>query len=145
MPFVTAPWWMLSSSSSSVQMVFTRKILTNPRDQEGENALCSPLPWQPCPGTHQRATCTGWVSLLRDSAQGEESHDPGWSTPIMNICWCLSVWEQMHFVLKYSHALILTQPCTQTPEARACAANMQLCGYDVIDFLRWLEAATASD
>lgn len=79
------------------------------------------------------------------SAQGEESHDPCWSTPIMNICWHLSIWEQMHFVLKYSHALIIAQACAQTPEAHASAANMQLCGDDVIDFLHWLEAATSSD
>lgn len=26
-------------------------------------------------------------------------------------------------------------------ESRASAGNMQLCGYDVIDFLHWLEAA----
>lgn len=33
-----------------------------------------------------------------------------------------------------------TQACTKAPEARASAGNMQLCGYDVIDFLHWLEA-----
>lgn len=51
----------------------------------------------------------------------------------------------MHFVLKHSHALILARACAQTPEAHASAANMQLCGDDVIDFLHWLEAATPSD
>lgn len=51
----------------------------------------------------------------------------------------------MHFVLKYSHALILAQACTQTSAAHASAANMQLCGDDVIDFLHWLEAPMPSD
>lgn len=37
-----------SSSSSSVQMTFTRKMHENPWEQEGENALCSPPPWPPC-------------------------------------------------------------------------------------------------
>ncbi len=31
--------------------------------------------------------------------------------------------------------------CTKALVARASAGNMQLCGYDVIDFLHWLEAA----
>ena len=34
-----------------------------------------------------------------------------------------------------------TQACTKALESRASAGNMQLCGYDVIDFLHWLEAA----
>lgn len=132
-----------SSSSSSVQMAFTRKMHKNPWEQEGENALCSPATmtavlWYP-PQRHVHGLS------ISASAQGEESHDPCWSTPIMNICWRLSIWEQMHFVLKHSHALILAQACAQTPEAHASAANMQLCGDDVIDFLHWLEAATPSD
>lgn len=121
-------------------MVLTRKTVRNPRDQECTlfSATLTAVLW--CPAESH-------VHGLRisASAQGEESHDPCWSTPIMNICWRLSVGEQMHFVLKYSHALILTQACTQTQEAHASAANVQLCGDDVIDFLHWLEAATQSD
>lgn len=38
-----------------------------------------------------------------------------------------------------SHILLHTS-MQKALESRASASNMQLCGYDVIDFLHWLEA-----
>lgn len=82
---------------------------------------------------HQRAMHAGLE--YQSNGSGDELHDLHCFTPIMNMCWCTSIWEQMHTALP---RVLTDKPAL---EARASAGNMQLCGYDVIDFLHWLEAA----
>lgn len=71
---------------------------------------------------------------------GGGSHDPCWSPPVMNICWSLSVGEQMHFVLKHSHARSRARTSTQ-PHQRRLRPPPLTCNYvammSSISFAGW--------
>lgn len=110
------------------------QILRNPGDQARENVLYSSLPLH-------SFSCTFMGFTYRSHFLGDESHDLHCFTHIMNICWCARIWTQTQTRAHTSTTFSYTRACTKELESRASAGNMQLCGYDVIDFLHWLEAA----
>lgn len=97
-PFLLHLLLLLCVLSSADGAVFARKILRNPGDQEGENVL-----FLCYLDTHSAAR---WDSLVvhadreyHSHCPGDESHDLCCFAPIMNICWCTSMWAQMHRAL----------------------------------------------